>query len=504
MFSACIVQFYFSKKARIVDVMLALIGFLIMVKFGRVRVGHLQLLSIMLIIVWLYYIPYSLLWNYSVVQYTWRHSFDLYFIMFNAIIFDICYMAFEIQRWGAPSASDITGLLLMLLMCLTLMHQMFNFEAVPISPRMKQMVIMMCAVFSFIGFVVTLYNWRIADYFVGIDVQIESLDVTISLRDMLLMSLFNIGVFWFKKFIMMTNHPHCILVATYSRVVWISSGMRQQTLSSFGRRRTRAGTISLDIYKQSIAQGTDVFLFEDNSIAHNLCNPETAEQLHQIHFSKRSLIGIIIAAATALGAIPLSIDILAIIAEIFCILILLVGPFTFDAEMMKFYLKSFDFWYKWYNWIMYLCAYSVWTNHQYVMANMAWTEFALRNLVITLTMFYIFAVDAYHVPERNKKRALLILIVVAIYFYVCIFWRLHFLHPRDHWEDWDIELPLMQVNVSLRGMMMSSMGNLIIFMIKQLVLMALHPGVAAFELYPKVTWIGDEEEDQGRPPLEET
>ena len=451
--------------------------------------------------VWLYAVPGSLLWNCSVARYTLRHSFDLHFILFNQVVMSICVWVFWITQ--KVSAFHHTFWSAVSLFALWATFFSFNLEAIPSSHRAKQLWTMWTVFVPCQIFFKTLYN-RTDNNYNGIEVHIESLDVTISLRAILLMSVFNSAIFWFKKLILMTKYPNCILVATYPRVIWMNSGMRQQTLSSFGRRRTRAASISLDIYKQSMVQGMDIFLFEDDSVAHKLCNPETAEQLHRIHFSKHSLIGIIIAAAATLFAIPLSINILAIVSETCCIIILLVGPFTFDVEMMKAYLKSFDFWYKWFNWTMYLRAYSIWTNRLYDMDGLAWTEFALRNFAITLTMLYIFAVDAYHAPERNKKRALFILILVAMYFYVCIVSRLHFLHPSERWEDWEIELPLMQVDVSLRGMMMSSMGNFIIFMVKQLVVMALHPGVAAFQLYPKITWIGEEEEDQVRPSLEET
>ena len=78
------------------------------------------------------------------------------------------------------------------------------------------------------------------------------------------------------------------------------------------------------------------------------------------------------------------------------------------------------------------------------------------------------------------------------------------MNPTERWTDWEINIPLMRISVSLRGMMMGSMGNLIIFMIKQLVLMIVHPQVAAFELYPNVQWIAGDEEDHQEPILEET
>ena len=76
--------------------------------------------------------------------------------------------------------------------------------------------------------------------------------------------------------------------------------------------------------------------------------------------------------------------------------------------------------------------------------------------------------------------------------------------PTGRWKDWEIDIPLMRIKVSLRGMMMNSMGNLIIFMIKQMVLMIQHPQVAALQLYPKIKWIEEDEEDHHEPIVEET
>ena len=77
------------------------------------------------------------------------------------------------------------------------------------------------------------------------------------------------------------------------------------------------------------------------------------------------------------------------------------------------------------------------------------------------------------------------------------------MNPTERWMDTEIDVPLMRIKVSLRGMMMNSMGNLIIFMVKQLVLLIQHPKVAALQLYPKVKWIFEDEEDHQEPILEE-
>ena len=492
-------QHYHSKKAFLLVVIIA---FVMGVAFGHD--GQDGWFSLVMVIIFLLYCgPGALTWNYSALRYTLRHSFDLHFILFNGGGGGIIICVFATVNSMSVLRCIIVGAYLIFGLCVFLL--IFNLEAVPLSHRSKQIIVLLIVLSMCNDTRKNLYNDDEYEMYDGVELDIQSLDVNVSLRDMLLMSQFNGLVFWIKKLILMTKYPNCILVATYPRVIWMNSGMRQQTLSSIGQRRAfRATTISLDIYKQSVSQRTDIFLFEDNSIAHRFFKPETAEKVRQIHFSKCSVVGLNLFAVASLIAILLNISVLSIISEICCIVILLIGPFTFDTKMMKFYLKSFDFWYKWFNWTMYFWAYSIWTNHQFDMSSSAWMEFSFRNLAITIAMLHIFSLDAYHVPDRKKKSALLVCILIVIYFHICIVWRLYFMNPTERWMDWEIDIPLMRIKVSLRGMMMNSMGNLIIFMIKQLLLMIQHPQVAAFDLYPTVAWDAEDEEDHQEPILEQT
>ena len=69
------------------------------------------------------------------------------------------------------------------------------------------------------------------------------------------------------------------------------------------------------------------------------------------------------------------------------------------------------------------------------------------------------------------------------------------LNPGQKWQEQEILIPLIKLKVSLRSMMMSGLANFILFMGKQLMVMIKHPGAAAFELFPKIRWIADEEEE---------
>ena len=65
--------------------------------------------------------------------------------------------------------------------------------------------------------------------------------------------------------------------------------------------------------------------------------------------------------------------------------------------------------------------------------------------------------------------------------------------PNKRWEDRNIMIPILDIELSLRSTMMNSLGNFIMFTAKQLCVMLMHPGTAAFELYPKIEWLEDQE-----------
>ena len=231
---------------------------------------------VIFIILWLYCGPGALTWNYSALRYTLRHSFDQHFILFNTVVMIVINFVCQIVNDISALGSINVGAYALFGLCVNLL--IFNLEAVPYSHRIKQSNVLFTILA--IGDLIqkNLYDHKTYKYIDGVDLNIPSLDVNVSLRDMHLMCLFNNLVFWLKKLILMTKYPDCILVATYPRIIWMNSGMRQQTLSSIGQRRAfRATTMSLDIYKQSVSQKTDIFLFEDNSIAHRCLRPETAE-----------------------------------------------------------------------------------------------------------------------------------------------------------------------------------------------------------------------------------
>ena len=59
-----------------------------------------------------------------------------------------------------------------------------------------------------------------------------------------------------------------------------------------GCKRSRAfiaKTMSLDIYKQSIFQNANIYLFSDGSVANRFVDPEIAHKVHQTHLNLNPL-----------------------------------------------------------------------------------------------------------------------------------------------------------------------------------------------------------------------
>ena len=439
------------------------------------------------------------IWNYSILQYSLVHSFDLRIIFLSQLSQSVCawvIISDRIKRGNAVAI--IIGLAttdLMTLFGLPLLHTVEGIGR--ISHRRKQVVLLLTSALWLYYLTRSVLKEPFSRHH---DVFMHIVGIQISLKDMILVSRFNLTVFMWKKLIQITKHPKCIFVATYPEIVWMTKmeiGMRRQTLSSVGLKRT--ASMSLDIYKQSVAQNAKVFFFEDNSIAHSFFRSNIASSIHQIHFAKCTMFAVCTLFIMVLSTTVSGISTAAITAEICCILLLLIGPFTFDMEMMRFYLKSFDFWFKLFNWTMYMIADAIWSSRQTHMDGVMWTECAFRNLMVTIIIFYIICIDAYHVQTRYKKRALIILIALAMYYETCILLQIFSMNPSRGWDDEDIVITTLAISQSLRSTMLNTLGNFILFMSKQLFVMIRHPGCAAFGLFPHIEWIGENQEQPVQP-----
>ena len=326
---------------------------------------------------------------------------------------------------------------------------------------------------------------------------------------MILIGQWNGTVFWFQKLMRITSHPDCILIASYPNIIWVNSShsmasslnclhgdvmdsvMVHSLASSELQRSQRIASISLNIFEQSIAQNANVYLMEDNSIAHTICRMggAGANRLQHLHCSKKTAILFVTLCLLNVCVMVNGIGIIPLIIDILCTLLLVSGILTFDVEMMRFYVKSFDFWFKAFYWTLFQATDVIWDAIEKEMDYMEWTMYALRKLMIAIFIFYVMCIDAYHVSQRAKKLGLLLALLLAVYRQVCIALQILW----DDRDDRQITVTGLHIELSFRNTMMNALGNFILFMMKQLAVMIMHPGTAAFELYPKIEWLQDQE-----------
>ena len=436
-------------------------------------------------------VPLCFLWNWTILRYSLRHSFDFHFILFAQVIMWVCAWALEFT-YPTGSRTDLA-----ILMCTALYVIPLGYIIEGFHLRNSRKVALLAILTLYSSCIVVtkiLLRKSPADDFHDIALYVPAIDITISAQDIILLCLFNTSVFWAKKLFLSMKYPDCILLATYPQLIWID-GDRQQTLSRSSFTRQRTATMSLDIYKQTVAQEAKIYLFEKNSVSFGILSPQTADKLHSVHFSSRNWTGLWILVLIIICANTFGTFELAVICEILCVVILLIGLLTFDLEMMRFYRKSFDFWFKWYNWTVYLVGSIIWHNLESNMDGVMWTEFAFRNCALMTIICYITCIDAYHVRTALKRRALAIIVGLAVYYQICNLFQVFPLNPLKSWVDRDITIPLLHTSFSVRSIMMSGLGNFILFMGKQIVVMVRHPGAAALELFPKINWIEENNND---------
>lgn len=481
-------QFYHSWYFAILGVILAI----------TISAGVNQILQVIArVILVMLFIPLWFVWNWAILQYSLRHSFDFHFMLITYVIQFGCF-------WALANNPAYLGSVLGQFMVFSVIPLMYTIEGFHMRNSRKVILLAIPTLYHICRVVIVLLENSSSNESDDIALHIPAMNIMISVQDTRLLCVFNNCVFWTKKLILLIKHPDCTLLPTYPQVVWIN-GERQQTLSGSSFARQRTSTMSLDIYKQTVANEAKIYLFEKNSVAFVMLQPEKAQKLHIVHFSKHSWTALSILVIVIICANIFSIFELAIIGEIFGIVILLIGPFTFDLKMMRFYRKSFDFWFKWYNWTVYLVGCIFWNHLESNMDGVTWTEFAFRSCVITTIIFYIICIDAYQVRASLKRRALAMVVGLAVYYQICNLFQVLPLNPWRSWNDRDITIPVLHIPVSVRSMMMSGLSNFILFMGKQLVVMVKHPGTAALELFPKINWIeedNDKMESDARPGIE--
>jgi len=183
----------------------------------------------------------------------------------------------------------------------------------------------------------------------------------------------------------------------------------------------------------------------------------------------------------------------SIIYEVICIALLSIGLSTLNIKMLKYYLKTFDLYYKMVMWALYIAADFVWWNTSlsldYEMNALMWVNYALQRVMFTIIIIFILCIDAYHITHKYKVRAFTVVMVLLVYFLFCMFTQVHALNPTKQWHDRLHFVPVLGKHVSLKALLMAPLLNLIIFTCKQFILIILHPNKAMLQVYPSIRWI---------------
>ena len=337
-------------------------------------------------------------------------------------------------------------------------------------------------------------------YFIGefegvqdVKLAIPAIHSEISMRHMFLASGFNGLVLLCKKLHFEAFYKDHIMVVQYPVIEWLSDFSKNIQESIWrSTQRQRTTTLSLDIFKQVNTQKVELFLDDTNDTLHWLWRERHAEYLEDFYASKYYNIIISLTLSCYLISGYFQFWPLVLFTELIAIILLLLALFTSDIKMVKYYLRSFEFYFKLLNWIMYIVAALIWNVLNEDWDAMEWADVVLFNIARTLILLYILCIDAFHITHRTKVITMVVWICVVLYLWLCIAAQVHIQDPWQKWQDSEVKIPLLSIQISLRMMLLNSLGNFIVFVGNQLALIVLHPGKANIPMYPKVEWIGDQ------------
>ena len=184
-----------------------------------------------------------------------------------------------------------------------------------------------------------------------------------------------------------------------------------------------------------------------------------------------------------------SVKLMIAVSEIILIGLLLIGLMTFDLKMIRYYLTSFDSIYKLVNWSLYVVADIIWNGAQRDMDAFDWLQCISLDIIFTSLVVYVVLIDSYQISHKSKTRAMSVSILISVYGQMCILSQVYALNPNENWEDNEVLLPVMKIWLSMRALMVTSLGNCIIFLVKQLALTVRYPNCCALPVYPKIDWV---------------
>ena len=84
--------------------------------------------------------------------------------------------------------------------------------------------------------------------------------------------------------------------------------------------------------------------------------------------------------------------------------------------------------------------------------------------------------------------------VCSLYWWGCVLNQVYTLHTADVWDDSQLEIEMLGIDLSLRALMFGSLNNLLLFLGKQMALLIMHSDKASLQMYPKIHW-SDSDQD---------
>ena len=451
--------------------------------------------------------------NLSLLRYKVVHSFDLYMHGLGQVVVSVCEAL--LRRSSMHQARDVVYNInsgLMGAMAVLIAHSLDGHRCAGwVKASVYTLFLFLTAIrmsrYGETGFASGWEGKGFQDLHIALPLIAQSMSV-LHIRRVALM---NNALLFFKRVVFQLKYRNCILIAMYPNLAWMNDGVREKLTMSLEKAFDRELTLSLDIYKQAVQQQIDVYLDHNRDVSHLFLRYVVACKINQVesrvyehsaleitysnqqmiaqyHFSQFNVcLELTIFLAVVLSSYFEIWD-LTIIYELFCIVLLSIGVLSFNIKMIKYYLANFDFYWKLLNWTLFVIADAMWNHHEVDMAAARFIAYILRQIILTIVVLHIICIDAYHLTYRSKFRATVLISVMIMYWWFCVASQVYVFDPMIGWRDVEIRV-VWGISMSLQAVMSGTLINFILFILKQLILMKLHPNEAFIEVYPSIQWV---------------
>lgn len=128
----------------------------------------------------------------------------------------------------------------------------------------------------------------------------------------------------------------------------------------------------------------------------------------------------------------------------------------------------------------------IWTVRNAEFDVLKWSIYILMNMILTLVTIDMIFIHCSRITHSYKLVKISFVLLFIIYYQICILNQVHVFAPGQSWDDSELSVPVLKISMSLRSLMMSSLGNLTLFMGKQFALMVRHLNRVPLPIYPKL------------------